>query len=179
MLGNGGCAIYVDGPIPSPTDPPQPGWVTAVGLHPTKVSGISMETCVNHRWAVGKVGLDYVRGTNLGHQRWVLGEVFRMVTPLIPLVLHLRGAPSDLFGQEPMLDCQSLLTQHRTPAWVPLYLHSFTGGPSQVDEWVATGRVVFFGVSGLLWVFFLPRSRSWVSDAYPLTGSFWRLIAPT
>lgn len=23
----GGCAVYVDGPTPSPTDPPQPGWV--------------------------------------------------------------------------------------------------------------------------------------------------------
>lgn len=51
----GGCAVYVDGPTPSPTDPPQPGWMTAVGLHPTKVSGVSvgqiqglMETCVNN-----------------------------------------------------------------------------------------------------------------------------------
>lgn len=156
----GGCAVYVDGPTPSPTDPPQPGWVTAVGLHPTKVSGVSsgcveelMETCVKYGWAVGEVGLDYCQGTNWGHQRWVLGEVLRVVTPLTPLVLHLRGAPSDPLGQEPMLDCQSLLTQHRTPAWVPLYLHSFTGGSSQVDEWVATGRVVFFGVSGLLCFF--------------------------
>lgn len=33
---------------------------------------------------------------------------------------------------------------------MPLYLHSFTGGPSQVDKWVATGRVLFFWVSGLL-----------------------------
>lgn len=96
----GGCAVYVDGPTPSPTDPPQPGWVTAVGLHPTNVSGVSvdsvqwlMETCVENGWAVGEVGLDYCLGTNWGHQRWVLGEVFRMVTPLIPLVLHCRGLP--------------------------------------------------------------------------------------
>lgn len=97
--------------------------VTAEGLHPTKVSGVSigsiqllMETCVENGWAVGEVGLDYCRVTNLGHQRCILGEVCRMVTPLTPLVLHLRGATSDPLGREPMLDCQSLLTQHRTPA---------------------------------------------------------------
>lgn len=79
--------------------------------------------------------------------------MFRKVTPLTHLILHLRGATSDPLGQGPMLDCQSLLTQHRTAAWVSLYLHSFTGGPSQVDEWLATGRVAFFGVSGLLCFF--------------------------
>lgn len=76
-----------------------------------------------------------------------------MVTLLTPLVLNLRGATSDLLGQEPMLDCQLLLIQHRTPAWVQLYLHLFTGGLSQADKWLARGRVVFFGVSVLL--FFL------------------------
>ena len=45
-----------------------------------------------------------------------------------------------------MMDCHALLAQSR----VPLYLHSFSGGPSQVDEWLATGRVVFFGISGLI-----------------------------
>lgn len=46
-------AVYVDGP--TPMDPPQAGWVTAEGLHPTKVSGVSigsiqllMETCVEN-----------------------------------------------------------------------------------------------------------------------------------
>lgn len=70
----GGCAVYVDGPAPSLTDPPQPGWVTALGLHPTKVSGVStghiqelMGTCVNNGWAVREVGLDNCRGTNWGH----------------------------------------------------------------------------------------------------------------
>lgn len=91
----------------------------------------------------------------------MIGEVFRVVTPLTPLVLHLRGAPSDPLGQEPML---SLLTQHRTPAWVPLYLHSFTGGPSQVDELVATGRVVFFGVSGLLCFFYPGSDPGYLTD---------------
>lgn len=92
----GGCVVYVDGPTLSPTDPPQPGWVTAVGLHPTKVSGVSigsvqglMETCVENGWAVGEVGFDYCQGTNWGHLRWVLGEMFRMVKPVTPLVLHL------------------------------------------------------------------------------------------
>lgn len=67
-------------------------------------------------------------------QRWVFGEVFRMVTPLTPLVFHLQeGGTFDPLGLEPMLDCQSLLTQHRTPVWVPLYLHSLTGSP-KVDE---------------------------------------------
>uniref|UniRef100_A0A8W8NK29 Uncharacterized protein n=1 Tax=Magallana gigas TaxID=29159 RepID=A0A8W8NK29_MAGGI len=41
----GGCAVYVDGPTPSPIDPPQPGWVTAVGLHPTKVSRVDGDLC--------------------------------------------------------------------------------------------------------------------------------------
>lgn len=49
-----------------------------------------------------------------------------------------------------MLDCHQLLVQSRVPLWVPLYLHSFSGGPSQVDAWLATGRVVFFGLSGLV-----------------------------
>lgn len=69
----GGCAVYVDGSTPSPTDPPQPGWVTAVGLHTTKVSEVSvssvqglMETCVENGWAVGEVGLDQLGTPQVG-----------------------------------------------------------------------------------------------------------------
>ncbi|XP_062582409.1 3'-5' ssDNA/RNA exonuclease TatD-like [Saccostrea cucullata] len=153
----GECAVYVDGPTPPTDTSPEPGWVTAVGFHPTQVAGVTassirslVDRCVGNGWVIGEVGLDYFRGSNWGHQRWVLGEFCRLATPLTPLLLHLRGAPSDPMGQEPLLDCQHLLDQVRTPLWVPLYLHSFTGGVSQVDEWLATGRVVFFGVSGLI-----------------------------
>lgn len=90
-----------------------------------------------------------LKGSGWGHQSWVLGEICRLVTPLTPLVLHLQGAASDPLGREPLADVKSILSHNGTPLWVPLYLHSFIGGPSQVDEWVATGRVVFFGVSGL------------------------------
>ena len=156
----GGCAVYVDGPTPSGECVPETGWVTAVGFHPTQVAGVTegsiralVDQCVERGWAIGEVGLDYCRGTGWGHQRWVLGEIFRLVTPLTPVVLHLRGAPSDPLGREPMMDCHALLAQSRVPLWVPLYLHSFSGGPSQVDEWLATGRVVFFGISGLVYHF--------------------------
>lgn len=100
---------------------------------------------------MGEVGLDYCRVTNLGHQRGRF--VGWLPRPPHWCSICGGGATSDPLGREPMVDCQSLLTQHRTPALVPLYLHSFTGGPSQVDEWIATGRVVFFGVSGLLCFF--------------------------
>nr|XP_022338929.1 uncharacterized protein LOC111134310 [Crassostrea virginica] len=153
----GGCAVYVDGPIFSGVYVPAPGWVTAVGFHPTEVKGITessigglVDHCVKMGWAIGEVGLDYFWGKGWSHQRWVLGEIFRLVTPRTPIVLHLRGVASDHFGQEPMMDCQNLLVQLRVSLLVPLYLHSFSGGPSQVDEWLATGRVVFFGVSWLV-----------------------------
>lgn len=153
----GGCAVYVDGPIFSGMYEPAPGWVTAVGLHPTEVKGITessirglVDHCVKMGWAIGEVGLDYFWGTGWSHQRWVLGEIFRLVTHRTPVVLHLRGVTSDHLGLEPMMDCQNLLVQSRVPLLVPLYLHSFSGGPSQVDEWLATGRVVFFGVSWLV-----------------------------
>nr|XP_022308335.1 uncharacterized protein LOC111114337 [Crassostrea virginica] len=146
-----------DGPTPSGECVPETGWVTAVGFHPTQVAGVTessvhalVDQCVEMGLAIGKVGLDYCRGTGWGHQRWVLGEIFRLVTPLTPVVLHLRGAPSDPLGREPMMDCHALLAQSRVPLWSPLYLHSFSGGPSQVDEWLATGKVVFFGISGLV-----------------------------
>lgn len=50
-----GCVVYVDGPTPSPTNFPENEWVTAVGLHPTKVSGVTpraieslVNECANH-----------------------------------------------------------------------------------------------------------------------------------
>ncbi|XP_062611926.1 uncharacterized metal-dependent hydrolase BU355-like [Saccostrea cucullata] len=156
----GGCAVYVDGSTPPTDTTPEPGWVTAVGFHPTQVAGVTagnieslVARCVENGWVIGEVGLDYVKGSNWGHQRWVLGEFCRLATPLTPLVLHLRGASSDPMGQEPLLDCQQLLDQARTPLWVPLYLQPFTGGASKVDEWLDTGRVVFYGVSGLIQYF--------------------------
>ena len=153
----GGCAVYVDGPIFPGMYVPAPGWVTAVGLHPTEVKGVTessilclVDQCVKMGWTIGEVGLDYSWGTERSHQKWVLGQIFRLVTPRTPVVLHLRGMESDRLDQEPMMDCQELLVQSRVPLLVPLYLHSFTGGPSQVDEWLATGREVFFGVSWLV-----------------------------
>ena len=48
-----------------------------------------------------------------------------------------------------MWDALQILHEASTPLWVPIYLHSFAGGPNEVDEWLSTGRVVFFGISGL------------------------------
>lgn len=81
--------MYVDGPIPPSTNSPEPGWVTAVGLHPTKVSGVTTQVieslvteCAHRGWVVGEVGLDFCRGSGWGHQRWVLWEICLLVTPL-------------------------------------------------------------------------------------------------
>lgn len=64
-------------PNPSHTYTPQPVCMTAVGVHQTKVSGVTIasvqvliKTC--GLWVV-EVGLDFCRGTNCGHERWVMG----------------------------------------------------------------------------------------------------------
>lgn len=49
-----------------------------------------------------------------------------------------------------MWDVMSILSEAGTPLWVPIYLHSFSGGSMEVEEWLSTGRNVFFGVSGLI-----------------------------
>lgn len=61
-----GCAVYVDGPTLPPTNCPEPGCVTAVCLHPTKVSGVTTQVikslvteCADRGWVVREVGIDY------------------------------------------------------------------------------------------------------------------------
>ena len=62
----GGCSSYVDGPTPSADCPLEPGLVTAVSLHPTRVAGVMedgvralVDQCTEMRWAYrgGRLGL--------------------------------------------------------------------------------------------------------------------------
>ena len=66
--------------------------ITAVGLHPTQVSEVTedgvlalVDQCTEMGWVIGEVGMDYLQGRGWSHQRWVLGEIFQLVTPLTPV----------------------------------------------------------------------------------------------
>lgn len=120
---------------------------------------------------MAEVGLDYYRMVRLGSPKVGVGEDLPAVDSPYHFDAPLAGATWDLLGREPLGDCQSILSQNGTPLWVPLYLYSFTGGPSQVNEWVATGSVVFFGVSGL--IDFPHRSKFRESGGYLLTVCYW------
>ena len=132
------------------------GWVAAVGLHPKKALQLrdaeaeQVRNLLEHPsvTALGEVGLDLSEGTGgklaqLESLRWMLN----LSPERAPVILHLRGAPTDPTGAEVHELALGVMAKAEVSPQRRVHLHSFTGGPDLVDQWESCYPNVFFGLS--------------------------------
>lgn len=153
----GGVVIFCD-PKTWPAVPVklETGWVAAVGLHPKKALQLrdaeaeQVRNLLEHPsvTALGEVGLDLSEGTGsklaqLESLRWMLN----LSPERAPVILHLRGAPTDPTGAEVHELALGVMAKAEVSPQRRVHLHSFTGGPDLVDQWESCYPNVFFGLS--------------------------------
>ena len=162
-------------------------WTAAVGVHPKHVNELNDERfSVLQRLldspsvsALGEIGLDHT----VPLDRWrtqekVLVRVLSLAKVSRPIVLHLRGPPTDRYGLGVSARCMQLLQKTVSPRQF-IHLHCFSGDSELVSDWLAEFPNVYFGFTYMVSNFSaaqleglrkVPRDRILVETDSPYFG---------
>ena len=139
---------------------PQSAYNIAIGFHPRsaleyypKMWRQFLQVTEYHQCvAIGEVGLDYTRGVtedNIKKQYWCLAATVERALGLNkPLVVHCRGG-KNLYNRSATLDCITIL-QQILPKTFPVYVHCFTGGKADYQQWMKAFPSCMFGFTGAI-----------------------------
>lgn len=100
--------------------------------------------------AVGEVGLDISRtSADVKQQENFLIEVLERARPHIPLILHIRSFPSDIYSSELYNRALGLLKSCCQRDQI-IVLHCFTGDSITVAHWRANFTNTYFGFTHII-----------------------------
>ena len=136
-------------------------WHLAIGIHPKKAQTYTAEQwdffekklALSMVTGISEVGLDYSHSpTTWDAQQRLLERILRLGVLGFVLILHVRGARSDVLGQEVHRRVFDQVKRYCS-RYQRIHLHSFAGSVSALVEWFEHFPHCFASFSGLVRTF--------------------------
>ncbi|XP_046571315.1 uncharacterized protein LOC124279539 [Haliotis rubra] len=150
-----GVEVYCDPPTFPQRINNDPRYITAVGIHPKKVAGLTDKVFrqilgfwKDARCLVGEVGLDHsVPAWEWRGQESALKELLPHVPAGRVVIVHVRGPAGDEEAGATHARAIQIL-KGILPPQQPVHVHCFTGGEETVQEWLKAFPRAYFGFTG-------------------------------